>query len=380
MKQVLIVCNTLYGGGAEVVLQTVLNNIDIKKYNITLYSMHRENIDKNIYKNDFNYKVLFDNKQGNFSDIYKFYIRIKGLIFKKCSSNLFYRLFIRGNYDVEIAFIEGESTKVVSGSKNRKSKKIAWVHIDLEKNPWTSFLYKGIADETKHYDCFDKIVCVSNATKEAFCRKYKTKNAKVVTHYNPINVDLIRRKSRESIDVSCFLHENVEIIAVGRLVKQKGFDRLLKASNLLIQSGCKFHLHIIGDGEEKINLSKYISNNNLEKSITLHGYQDNPYKYMKHCDILICSSRAEGYSLVIAEAMILGLAIITTKCSGPCELVDNGEYGVLVENSTEGIFKGLERLIKNKADLIMYKKLAQNRSCIFDLKRNISELEKIIDE
>lgn len=381
MKRVLIVCNTLYGGGAEAVLQTVLNNINIKKYDITLYSMNREEIDKKVYKNDFHYKAVFNHKDGFFSSMYEIHNKIKGIIFMKFSSNLFYKLYIRGKFDIEIAFIEGESTKIVSGSNNKKSKKLAWVHIDLEKNPWTSFLYNGIEDETEHYNCFDKIVCVSNATKEAFCRKYKTENVKIITHYNPINVDLIKRRSMEYINNSYFSHDNnIEIIAVGRLVKQKGFDRLLEAAKDLSQLGYRFHLHIVGDGKEKVNLSKCVLNNNMEEYVTLHGYQNNPYKYMSHCDILICSSRAEGYSLVIAEAMTLGLAIVTTKCSGPCELVDNGKYGVLVENSTKGILNGLEYLIKNEEDLIMYKKLAKKRSCIFNLERNISELEKIIDE
>jgi hypothetical protein len=73
---------------------------------------------------------------------------------------------------VEVAFIEGESTKIIAGSPNKKSRKIAWVHVDLEANPWTDFLYKNKQDESSHYQKFDNIVCVSDGVKQAFARKY----------------------------------------------------------------------------------------------------------------------------------------------------------------------------------------------------------------
>ena len=381
MKKLLIMTNTLYTGGAERVLQTVLNHLDEHKYDITLYSMHRENIDTNIFKKKFHYKVVFDEKtNGNIMlrVINKYITKFKGIVFKYCSSRFFYFLFIREKYDIEVAFIEGESTKIIAGSNNKTSKKIAWVHIDLEKNPWTSFLYRGDQDEAKHYEYFDKIICVSNATKEAFCRKYNFACQKVIVHYNPIDVDYILEESRKSEDLSDFSSNIVQVIAVGRLVEQKGYDRLLIATKKLILKGVKFKLHIIGDGTQYQMLNNYILENGLQKYVILHGYQSNPYTFMKKGDILVCSSRAEGYSLVIAEAMILGLAVVTTSCSGPCELVDNGRYGVLVENSIDGICTGLNSLLCDKSLLERYKSLSIERSSIFNIDENINKLEELL--
>ena len=101
---------------------------------------------------------------------------------------------------------------------------------------------------------------------------------------------------------------------------------------------------------------------------------------MRAGDILVCSSRAEGYSLVIAEAMVLGLAIITTNCSGPYELIDGGKYGILTENSTEGIYEALEHVLKNKKILERYKALALERSKMFNVQHNIQAIEQIIDK
>ena len=381
MQKILFMANTLYSGGAERVLQTVLNYLDRDKYEITLYSLHRENIDRDIYSKPFNYKVVFDKYSGKnvlFKTLSEIYLKIKGIIFNYCPIEVFNYLFIRGRYDVEIAFIEGESTKIVSGSGNKNSKKLAWVHIDLEKNPWTSFLYKNDLDERNHYNKFDQIICVSEATRQAFLRKYHIDEEKVIVHYNPIDTQFILDKSSElSI---CLKHDIIHIMAVGRLVEQKGFDRLLEAVEKLKQKNIVFQLHILGEGKQKEDLQSYVTEHDLGKYVKLYGYVKNPYTIMRAGDILVCSSRAEGYSLVIAEAMVLGLAVITTNCSGPYELIDGGKYGILTENSTEGIYEALERVLKNKKILERYKALALERSKMFNVQHNIQAIEQIIDK
>ena len=80
--------------------------------------------------------------------------------------------------------------------------------------------------------------------------------------------------------------------------------------------------------EELIN--KYRLSN-----IKLLGFKENPYKYIKQVDLFVCSSKNEGFSLVIAEAMILGLPVSSRNRSGPNELLNFGEYGYIVENNEE---------------------------------------------
>lgn len=175
MKKIMFMTNTLYGGGAEKVLQTILKNLNFEKYDVTLYSLHREVLDPDKYPPNLKYKAVFDaysghSRLGRF--LYGLYAMIRGKCFQILPSRIFYRLFIRGTFDVEVAFIEGESTKIISGSPNKKSRKIAWVHVDLEANPWTDFLYKNKQDESLHYQKFDKIVCVSDGVKQSFLKKY----------------------------------------------------------------------------------------------------------------------------------------------------------------------------------------------------------------
>lgn len=175
MKRIMFMINSLYGGGAEKVLQTLLHNLDRTKYDITVYSMHDEEIRPECYPLDVTYRAVFGGYHGTsklLEKIHDVMAKIKGKLFLIAPSWLFYLLCFHEKYDVEIAFIEGEATKIISGSINKQSRKIAWVHIDLLANPWTDFLYRNVDDESRHYQKFDKIVCVSESVKKAFVQKY----------------------------------------------------------------------------------------------------------------------------------------------------------------------------------------------------------------
>lgn len=176
MKRIMFMTNSMYGGGAEKVLQTLLHNLDRTKYDITVYSMHDEVIRPECYPTDVTYKSVFGGYHGNSvvgKRLHDFLGKVKGKLFIVAPSWLFYLLYFHEKYDVEVAFIEGEATKIISGSTNKKSRKIAWVHVDLQANPWTDFLYKSVEDESNHYRKFDKIVCVSEGVRDAFQNKYE---------------------------------------------------------------------------------------------------------------------------------------------------------------------------------------------------------------
>ncbi|MDO4622107.1 MAG: glycosyltransferase [Eubacteriales bacterium] len=378
MKKILIMTNSLYGGGAEKVLQTIIHNLDYSKFSVTLYSMHREKWDSNIYSDKVEYRVLFDQYSGSNTIkkvLYSFYEKMKGKLFQVLPSAIFYKLFIRGEYDVEVAFIEGESTKIIAGSRNRKSKKYAWIHTDLIQNSWTDFLYKNVLDEAEHYRHFDCIFCVSNAVKDAFTSKYHIDETKIQVQYNPVNEFEIRKKSGENCELPD--SSGMILIAVGRLVKQKGYDRLLHIVKKLQDDHFEFTLFILGDGEERLVLEQYIAKYHLEKNIHILGYQDNPYKYMIRSDIMVCSSRTEGFSTVATEALILGLPIITTNCAGMKELFNDCECGVITENDEESLYDALFDLFTEQSKINVYKKMAVLRGQEFVLEKRMEEIENI---
>ena len=106
---------------------------------------------------------------------------------------------------------------------------------------------------------------------------------------------------------------------------------------------------------------------------------DKPHKYIKEGDLFVCSSRNEGFSLVIAEAMILGLPIISTNCSGPNELLNFGEYGFMVENNEDALYEGLKEILKDKKKLEYYIEKSKERVNFFYYKDRISDIERLFN-
>lgn len=140
----------------------------------------------------------------------------------------------------------------------------------------------------------------------------------------------------------------------------------------------KYDLIIVGDGPDREKLTKYINDNNLNNSVYLLGSKSNPYKYIKNSDLFVCSSRWEGFSTVISEAVILEKPVITTRVSGTEELFLNNKYGLITENNEESLYEGLKNIITNKELYIYYKNKVKERSVFFEQEILVNRIEKII--
>ena len=305
-------------------------------------------------------------------------------LLNKCSDKKIYKInpkkiytkYIKEKYDIEIAFVEGYVTKLVMGSPNLNSRKICWVHTDMEKNPYADRYFKTIEEEKETYRRYDKIVGASNSVKEVFEKKFGLKE-RVTTIYNPIDKKEILEKSQEKTTIK--KGEKIQIVTVGRLEHQKGYDRLIKALGIIKKETSNFQVWILGEGSMRQELEELIHINNLENEVKLLGFIKNPYPFIEAGDAFVCTSRAEGYSLVIAEAMILGKPVLSVDCSGPNELLEYGKYGVLIKNTDEEILRMLNSLILGKFDLEKLQKLSEVRSKEFNLKNIMKKIEELIE-
>lgn len=371
-RKVLFLIESLSGGGAEKVLSVLLKYLNQDKFEVTLCTV----VDTGVYVEEVKPYVHYTSILGNpnrKSILGKFWYHLRyKLVYQILPLKWVYQLLVPKNHDVEVAFVEGFATKLLSFSTNTKARKIAWVHMDLINNPWISVLYKNIKEEQKSYQRYNLVVGVSQTASDAIQKKYQLEN--VITLYNPIESDVIIKKSQEQISFPLKKDNVIRLISVGRFVPQKAYDRLLRIVHRLVSEGYLLELWLLGDGEQRLMLENYIREYSLEKEVTLWGFCENPYPYISQSDVFVCSSVCEGYSTAVTEALILGKPVITTLCSGMNELLNYGECGLITENSEEALYLGLKRCLDKPDLLLKYKKAAILRSkdfCLSNIMKNI---------
>ena len=171
----------------------------------------------------------------------------------------------------------------------------------------------------------------------------------------------------------CSLNVNVSqfnIISVGRLEKVKGFDKLIPIIRNVREKGIDVHLWIVGEGTEEKTLKQLVVECGLENDVTFTGFLKNPYALMSKMNLFVCSSFAEGFSLVIAEAMLLGVPVVSMNCAGPQELIRLCGVGSLCESYEE-----LEQEIPKRVGALPTQEGAQMS---FDVRYVIPQIENIL--
>lgn len=365
-KKLLFLINTLDGGGAEKVLCDMVNAFDKSRFDITVETVIYGGAFRQRLNPDIHYKSIVKCRNG-------FLRRI--LIYLVCfvlPPKLVHKLFIGSEYDYETAFLEGVPTKLIAASGNKISIKYAWVHIDLYNTFGLDKVHRSLKKHIECYKKFDKIICVSQTVREAFFKRFgEFGNTEV--RYNFVNVDKIKSVAGTEGGDNCGL----KLAAVGRLEIQKGFDRLLRIFNRLVKEGYDCKLQIIGEGSMRAELEEYIKSRGLSDRVELTGFVDNPYSYMKRADILVFPSRAEGYSTVATEAIILGKPIVVSDCSGMKEIFGNSEYGIVTENNEEALYNGILRLVTDSGLRGSYAKKAALRGEQLCGKAGIKQIEDL---
>ncbi|MEE0913007.1 MAG: glycosyltransferase [Ruminococcus sp.] len=335
MIKILFLISGLSAGGAEKVLRNLVNNFDQSKFDITVQTIDEDNADKYLVKG-IHYKAINRCKSRIGKKIFNIWFRITAEL------GLTYPLYIKDDYDIEVAYLECGATKVLASSTNKKAVKLAWVHCDLSKRESTA---RSIAKTLKYYRTYDKTVCVSEDVKAGFHKLYGDDISSVVLH-NVIDEEEIINKASESI-VWDTNSEEVQLLAVGRLTQQKNFAHLIETCYRLYKDGYKIKLYILGEGPERESLEKLISDRYLKNVVELLGFKDNPYPYIKAADFVVCSSRYEGISTVVTEALVLGKPIITTPCTGMQELLGNSEYGMIAKDTPDGLYNCFKEIFES---------------------------------
>lgn len=368
MKKILFFIDTLGYGGAEKVLVNLVNRLDKNKYDITLMTIFDDDINRKYLNDDIKYKYIF-----------KYVFRGNVMFFKLFTPQWLYKHFVRDRYDIVVSYLEGNTTRILSGCPFADTKKLAWVHIEMDEKI-RFYPYRSKKECKDCYDKFDRIVCVSQTVKASFVSQVGELKGLCVK-YNTVDSDFIKKCSEEKLEDISFDPECINIISVGRLIEQKSYKRLLSVFKNLIHKGYEIKLYIVGEGSQRNMLEKYIASNDLSDKAFLIGFKDNPWKYVKRSDLFVCSSWREGFSTAVTEALILGIPVVTTRCSGMDEMLgENNEYGIITDNDEGALQEGIEYVLSDKERLKDYAEKAAIRGESFKASETVKAVDQMIDE
>ena len=199
--------------------------------------------------------------------------------------------------------------------------------------------------------------------------------------YDPVIVikDIGKKKQEPIKDFD--LKKNDYFLAIGRLTKQKNFYFLTKCFSKFVKDHPGIKLIIIGTGEEKEKIDRFIKTNNLDKNIVLLGYQKNVFKFLKNCKAFILSSLWEDPGFVLIEAMVSDCVVLSSNCpNGPKEILEKKNGLLFQSNSETDFIYKLNYLINlSESEKKILKINAKKKIKNYSIFRHHQQLQKIIN-
>lgn len=356
-KKIMFIMPSLTGGGAERVMLTLIKHIDKEKFLPVFVLMKKEGRFVNVIESlPKEVEVIdLDASQARYAifKIAKVIKRVKpDIVFSTLGYLNLLIALIRPFYAKKIKFISRESNTVSIENKQENYPKIF------------DWLYKNV------YNNFDLIITQSKYMRDDLVENFGINIEKTAVIYNPVDIDNISKKSRE-IDGKLYDDTKINLIAAGRLAPQKGFDILV---DTMVHLDDRFHLTILGEGEDKASLENQIKTLGLENKITLSGFADNPYAYMSEADFFILSSRYEGLPNVVLESNVCGTPCIAfASPGGTAEVIEDGKTGVLVkEFNSNALAEAIVKAIEIDFDTVYIQNFCQTN---FNVKKIVKTYE-----
>lgn len=238
------------------------------------------------------------------------------------------QLLFEDSFDICLSFgLEGNFLCSI----NDKSKKIVEFHFSNDffkqnstriiQRIWRNYRFRKSITNLKRYD---KMVVLTETDRNIW-KKYLDN---VVAINNPNVIETTKTSTLE----------NAIAVSLGRLTKEKGFDRLIEIWDLLSKNNQKWELHVYGRGPEYDNLNAQIANRNLRDKIKIFEPVKDVDTVYENASVYLMTSRFEGFGLVLIEAMSFGLPVVSYNLVGPSELINNTYNGFLIENGNKEDF------------------------------------------
>lgn len=267
------------------------------------------------------------------------------------------------SYDLAISFL---TPHYFVAEKVHAKKKIAWIHTDYSK------LQIDTESELAMWGKYDYIASISDSVTHGFLLKFPDLRDKIVSIENIMVPKLIRHNADVNVSDEILADSRVHLLSIGRYCSAKNFDNIPDICARLIQAGLDVKWYIIGYGGDEELIRRKIAEAHMEEHVILLGKKENPYPYIKACDLYVQPSRYEGKCVTVREAQILGKPVVITNYATSSSQLEDGVDGVIVPMDNEGCAAGIAALLRDRKKMIQLSETCKARNY-----SNASEVEKI---
>lgn len=245
-----------------------------------------------------------------------------------------------GEYDLAISFITPHNIVL---NKVKAKKKIAWIHTDY------STIHVDVEKELPVWSGYDHIVSISPDCTRSFLKTFPSLKEKIVEIENILSPDFVRSQA-DLLDVRDELSPSgIKLLSVGRYTHAKNYDNVPDIARLIVEAGFPdLRWYIVGFGSDEALIRQKIAEAGMKDHVILLGKKENPYPYIKACDVYLQPSRYEGKSVTVREAQILCKPVIVTDYPTAKSQIQDGVDGVIVPMDNEGCARGIVNVIRNK--------------------------------
>jgi len=241
-------------------------------------------------------------------------------------------------YDLAISFL---TPHYICAHKVRAKKKLAWIHTDY------SHVQVNRESELAMWNQYDHIVSISDAVTRSFLGTFPEFKEKIIRIENILPVKLIRQQAEVFSAEPEMPTMGTRLLSVGRYCSAKNFDNVPDMCSRLIQYGLDVYWYIIGFGGDEALIREKIREAGMEKRVILLGKKENPYPYIKACDLYVQPSRYEGNCVTVHEAQMLGKPVVITRYATSASQLEEGVDGIIVPKDNEGCAKGIAELLRD---------------------------------
>lgn len=355
-KKVLIAVHQLNLGGVQKALISALNAIDYSKNDVTLYIRKNRTDLLDLVNTNVSNIIINEDNTKYYRKPYAVFLLLKlklASVLGKDTSKINQKLnnyivelqmkyekehyfFVNTEYDVAVSYIQSHTAKFVSENIKAKRK---------------IMFYHGSTDEFHEVNEsamqeYKTIYCVSRGALESISKCYPEFSDKMDYIENYVDYKAIRKNAEGFIPD--YPKNKLILCSCGRITPVKGYDLAVKVAEILKENNIDFKWYFVGDGTERAKIEEMIASKKLNDNIVITGLKENPYPYMKNCDIYVQPSYEEAHPLSIIEAQMLCKVVVSTATAGGKSIITDEKNGIIAEINPESLAEKIQYILENK--------------------------------